>query len=61
MPYNSRADVCRLLAEWYETKSIVKLGGFRSQLEASNVSNHTEELWYNEKSVELASLVEGMT
>ena len=25
-----------------------KLGGFQSQLEASYVSSHTEELWYNE-------------
>ena len=38
----------RLLAERYDTKSNVKLGGFRSQLQASNVSSHTEELWYNE-------------
>ena len=29
-------------------ESNVKLGGFRSQLEASNVSCHTEELSYNE-------------
>ena len=41
MPYNSRA-------EWYETKSNVKLGGFRSQFQASYVSSHTEEVWYNE-------------
>ena len=26
----------------------VKLGGFRSRLEESRVSSHTEELWYNE-------------
>ena len=26
----------------------VELGEFRSQLEASNVSSHREELWYNE-------------
>ena len=26
----------------------VKLGGFRSQLQASYMSSHTEELWYNE-------------
>ena len=31
MPYNSRADEVRLLAERYETKSNVKLGGFRSK------------------------------
>ena len=48
MPYNSLADVVRLLAEWYDTKSNVKLGGFRSQLQASYVSSLTEELWYNE-------------
>ena len=34
--------------DWYDTKSNVKLGRFRSQLQASYVSNHTEELWYNE-------------
>ena len=28
--YNSRADVVRLLAERYDTKSNVKLGGFWS-------------------------------
>ena len=38
----------RLLAEWSDTKSNVKLGGFWSQLQASYVSSHTEELWYNE-------------
>ena len=38
----------RLLAEWYDTQSNVKLGGFESQLQASYVSSHTEELWYNE-------------
>ena len=38
MPYNSRADVVRLLAERYDTKSNVKLGGFPSQLQASYVS-----------------------
>ena len=37
-----------LLAECYDTKSNVKLGGFQSQLQASYVSSHTEELWYNE-------------
>ena len=37
-----------LLAERSDTKSNVKLGGFRSQLQASYVSRHTEELWYNE-------------
>ena len=48
MPNNSRADVVRLQAEQYGTKSNVKLGGFQPQLQASNVSSHTEELWYNE-------------
>ena len=38
----------RLLAEWSDTKSNVKLGGFQSQLQASCVSSHSEELWYNE-------------
>ena len=38
----------RLLAEWSDTKSNVKLSGFQSQLQASYVSSHTEELWYNE-------------
>ena len=38
----------RLLAERSDAKSNVKLGGFRSRLEASYVSSHTEELWYNE-------------
>ena len=37
-----------LLAEWYDTKSNIKLSRFRSQLQASYVSSHTEELWYNE-------------
>ena len=40
-----------MMAEWYDTKSNVKLGGFRSQLEAFYLSSCTEELWYNEKSV----------
>ena len=47
MPYNSWADVVRLLAERYATKSNEKLGGFWSQLQAFYVSSHTEELWYN--------------
>ena len=38
----------RLLTERPNTKSKVKLGGFRSQLQVSYVSSHTEELWYNE-------------
>ena len=44
MLYNSRADVVRLLAQQYDTKSNVKLGGLPSQLQASYVSSHTEEL-----------------
>ena len=36
------------MTERLDTMSSVKLGGFRSQLEASCVSSHTEELWYNE-------------
>ena len=38
----------RLVPERPDTKSNVKLGGFRSQLLASYVSRHAEELWYNE-------------
>ena len=44
MPYNSLADVVRLMAERYDTKSNVKLGGFRSQVQTSYLSSHTEEL-----------------
>ena len=36
------------IAERYDTKSNVKLGGFRFQLQASYVSSHIEELWHNE-------------
>ena len=36
-----------LLDERYDIKSNVQLGGFRSQIQAPNVSSHTEELWYN--------------
>ena len=35
-------------AGWYDTKSNVKLLGFRSQLEAYAESSHTENLRYNE-------------
>ena len=35
------------LGERIDTMSIIKLGGFRPQLEAPYVSIHTEELWYN--------------
>ena len=45
MPYNSRADVIRLLADRYDSKSNVKSGRFRSQIQASYVSSHTEEFW----------------
>ena len=38
----------RLLAERSDTKSNVKLVGFRSQLQAAYVSCQTKELWYNE-------------
>ena len=48
MPNNSRADVVHILPEKYDTKPNVKLGGFRSQLQASYVSSHTEQMWYNE-------------
>ena len=48
MRYNSFADVVRLLAKQSDAKSNVKLGGFRSQFQASDVSRHTEELWYSE-------------
>ena len=48
MPYYSHADVYRLMAEQYDTKSNVELGGFQSQLEASCVSSRNDELWYNE-------------
>ena len=37
-----------LLVERSDTKSNVKMDRFRSQLQASYVSSHTEELWYNE-------------
>ena len=36
------------MAEWYDTKSNVKLGGFGSQLIAYYVFSHTEVLSYNE-------------
>ena len=39
------------MAEWLDTKSKVKLGRFQSQLEVSGMSSHTEELWYNKKSL----------
>ena len=38
----------RLLAERYDTTSNVNLDEFQSQLQASYVSSHTEELLYNE-------------
>ena len=33
-----------LMAEWYDTKSNIKLARFQSQLEEFYVSSHTEEL-----------------
>ena len=47
-PVTFQTDLA-LLAERYDTKSNVKLGGFRSQFQVSFMSSHTEELWYNEK------------
>ena len=44
MHYDSQADVGHLPAERYDTKSNVKLGEFRSLLEAFCVSSHPEEL-----------------
>ena len=44
IPYNYLADVVRLLAERYDTKFNVKLGGFRPRLQTYYVSSHTEEL-----------------
>ena len=44
MPYNSRADIVRLLAEQYDAKSNAKFDGFWSQLQVSYMSSHTEEL-----------------
>ena len=38
----------RLLAEQFEIKSNVKVGRVSTQFQASYVSSHTEELWYNE-------------
>ena len=40
---NFRADLCRLLAEQYDTKSNIKMCGFQSHLEASCESRHSEE------------------
>ena len=39
------AYVVHLLAKRSETKSNVKLDAFRSQLQASYMSSHTEEFW----------------
>ena len=41
-------DVVRLLAERSDTKSNLKLGGFRSQVQVSYVFSHTEEFWFHE-------------
>ena len=43
--YIYKETVVRLVAEWSETQSNVKLDGFRSRLRASCVSSHTEEFW----------------
>ena len=51
MPYNSLADVCRLMAERYDSKSNVKLGGFQSHLEEFYVSHHTENCDTTKQSV----------
>ena len=40
MPYNSRADVVRLLAERYDTQSNVKLGELWIQLNNLSVDNY---------------------
>ena len=45
---NSSADVGRQNDWAVSYRPSVKLGGFRSHFEASNVSRHSEELWYNE-------------
>ncbi len=37
------ANVVRLVDEWSETQSNVKLDGFRSRLRTSRVSSHTEK------------------
>ena len=47
MHYNSQTDISRLVAEWWDPKSNVKLGGFQSKLEASCVYSPTKELWFN--------------
>ena len=48
IPYNSLANVVRLLAKRSDAKSNVKLGRFWSRFQASYMSSHTEELRYNE-------------
>ena len=40
---------CLIIPKLSDTKSNVKLGRFQSQLEASCVSSHSDELWYNER------------
>ena len=37
------STLVRLVGEWSESQSSLKLDGFRSRLRASCVSNHTEE------------------
>ena len=49
MCYNSWANVCHRNGWVEDTKSIVNIDKFRSQLEASYVSNQTKEILYNER------------
>ena len=39
------------IAEWLDSKLSVKLGGFRTKLQASCVCSPTEELWFNKNSL----------
>ena len=41
---SSTRGLVRLMAERYDVKSNIKLGGFRSQLQATYIFSHTEEL-----------------
>ena len=45
---DSKADVGHQNGWAVKYWSNVKLGGFQSQLETSNMCSHTEELWYKE-------------
>ena len=44
MSYNSLADLCRLMAEQYDNKSIGKLVGFNPTLKRPTCIAHAEEL-----------------